>query len=385
MKPFSRLPSGKAFLNFSKSVDFRWNLLYTGCKRFQKTLTSYYMCPHKKSPTIHDVAQKAGVSIATVSRVLNRSTSVIPATAQRVEEAIWELNYVPRSAARVLASRKTNTIGLLLPEIGGYFFQPMLRGVEIGASEAGYDLLIHTTHNPHTRRPLAEHNTDGLLIFTDSVDEIELLRLSTIGFPAVLLHQTPPAGIQLPVVTVENQKGAFELVEHLIQVHNRLRIVFLKGPEEHEDSMWREKGYREALNKYSLACDPALLIYGGFNRDTARQSLEQLLSNGIDFDAVFAGDDDSAIGALIGLRQAGRRVPEDIAVAGFDDQAFASSLIPPLTTVRAPTEDVGRQAIWQLVRVIQGEEVESRLTLPTRLVIRESCGCSHVDENYEQT
>ena len=303
---------------------------------------------------------------------------MIPATAQRVEEAIWELNYVPRSAARVLASRKTNSIGLLLPDIGGSFFQPMLRGVETGASEAGYDLLIHTTHNPHTRRPLAEHNTDGLLIFTNSVDEKELLRLSTIGFPAVLLHQTPPPGNQLPVVTVENQKGAFELVEHLIQIHDRRRIVFLKGPDEHEDSMWRERGYRDALKKYFIKHDPTLLIYGGFNRDIARQSVEQLLADGVDFDAIFAGDDDSAIGALIGLRQANRRVPEDIAVAGFDDQAFASSLLPPLTTVRAPTEEVGRQAVRQLVRVIQGEEVEPRLILPTELIIRESCGCSHI-------
>ncbi len=337
------------------------------------------MGSHRKSTTIHDVAQKAGVSIATVSRVLNRKAQVVPETATRVEDAIRELNYVPRTAARVLASRKTDTIGLLLPEIGGSFFQPMLRGVEIGASEAGYDLLIHTTHNPHARRPLAEHNTDGLLIFTDSVDEKELSRLSDIGFPAVLLHQTPPKDIHLPVVTVENQNGAYGLVEHLIKVHNRRQIVFLKGPDEHEDSMWREKGYRDALNEFSIAFDPSLVLFGGFNRETARQSLEQLLSSDADFDAVFAGDDDSAIGALMALRKAGWNVPKDVSVAGFDDQVFAESLIPPLTTVRAPTEEVGRQAVCQLIRVIQGEKVEPRLTLPTELVIRESCGCPHVN------
>jgi len=118
---------------------------------------------------------------------------------------------------------------------------------------------------------------------------------------------------------------------------------------------------------------------GGFNRNEARQTMEQLLCNGADFDAIFAGDDDASVGVLLALRQAGRRVPEEIALVGFDDQVFAGSLIPPLTTVKAPTEAVGRQAVRQLIRAIQGEEVEPRLTLPTELVIRESCGCPHVD------
>jgi LacI family transcriptional regulator len=333
----------------------------------------------KDRPTISDVARYAQVSTATVSRVLNAKGPVNEATAERVRSAIEALDYLPHAAARTLASRRTNTIGLLLPEISGAFFQSLLRGVETAASEAGYDLLVHTTRNPETvnapRRPLAEHNTDGLLVFTDSLDARELTRLYTNGFPVILLHQTPPKGIHLPVVTIENQSGVREIVTHLIKAHNRQRIVFLQGPDGHEDSEWREKGYREALNDQGIPFDPALVGRGGFNRQEAKDALELLIQQAVEFDAIFAGDDDASVGVLLGLRQAGRKVPEEISVVGFDDQMFAETLVPPLTTVRAPTEQVGQVAVNQLVSIIQGKNVEPRLVLPTMPVLRESCGC----------
>jgi LacI family transcriptional regulator len=181
--------------------------------------------------------------------------------------------------------------------------------------------------------------------------------------------------LDIPVVTIENQSGAQKIVEHLIVVHQRHRIVFLQGPEGHEDSTWREKGYRLALKTHGIPFDTSLVTRGEFNREIARSSIEQLLSNNVMFDAVFTGDDESAIGVLMALRQAGLRVPEDIAVVGFDDSLFANTLLPPLTTVHAPTEQVGEQAVRQLVRIIQGEQVESRLVLSTELTIRQSCGC----------
>jgi len=329
-------------------------------------------------PIIADVAQKAGVSIATVSRVLNGTTPVAAETAQRVNSAVTALNYVPHSAARMLASHRTDTIGLLLPEITGAFFQPLLRGVEAGVSEAGYDLLIHTTQarpGDAPRRPLGEHNTDGLLVFTEGLDARELTRLMEGGFPVVLLHQSSPRPLKIPVVTVENQSGAQKIVEHLIKVHHCRRIVFLRGPEGHEDSTWREKGYRAALKANGLPYDPLLVSKGEFDRNNAQASIEKLLQAGVLFDAIFAGDDESAIGVLLALRQAGILVPEQIAVVGFDDSVFAGTINPPLTTVRAPTEQVGKKAVQQLVRIIQGESVEPRLTLSTELVIRQSCGC----------
>lgn len=332
-----------------------------------------------QSPTIADVAKRAGVSIATVSRVLNGNTPVVPSTAERVQAAIKELNFVPRSAARVLASRRTNTIGLLLPEIGGWFFPSILRGIELAARQAGYDLLIHTVDVEYplktSRRALGMHNTDGLIVFTNSVDDDELAYLESNHFPIVLLHQTPPEGLNIPVITIENKDGAQKLVGHLIEVHDRRRIVFLRGPEGHEDSDWRERGYRESLAAHGISVNENLVARGGFDETEAASTVSQLLKNGGDFDAIFAGDDLSALGAITTLQSAGYRIPDDVAVVGFDDIPLARFMSPPLTTVRAPTEQTGMEAVKQLVHLIRGEPAESITLLPTELIIRNSCGC----------
>lgn len=333
-----------------------------------------------RPPTIVDVANMAGVSIATVSRVLNATAPVLPVTAARVQKAIADLNYVPHPAARVLAGHKTNTLGLLLPEISGAYFPPMLRGIETAASQAGYDLLIYTTRFPNSanspRRMLCEHNTDGLIIFTDSMQDDEIIRLYQSGFPVVLLHRTPPDGLPVPVVTVENKDGAFKIVEHLILVHGKHRIGFLQGPERHEDSAWRELGYCEALQTYGIDFEPGLIAMGGFNEVEATSSVGRWIMDGVEFDAVFTGDDDAAIGVILALQRYGKRIPEDVAVVGFDDVPSARFITPPLTTVRAPIEQVGQMAVHQLLHQIRGEQADALILLPTELIIRNSCGCS---------
>ena len=325
-------------------------------------------------PTIADVAERAGVSIATVSRVLNGSTPVQDEKAERVRLAMDELSFVPKHAARVLASKKTNTIGLLLPEISGAFFQPMLKGIESAAHEAGYDLLIHSTGSL-THRPLGEHNTDGLLVFTGSLEERELKRLNHLNFPTILLHQTPPKAIDIPVITIENKDGAAMLVNHLIEIHKRRRIVYLQGPKGHEDSGWRERGYREALEDHGISFEPELVGVGGFDDDEAFITIQQMILDGIQFDAVFAGDDDAAMGVYRALKLVGRLIPDDVSVVGFDDIHFARHMSPPLTTIHAPIEEVGRQAVRQLCRLMNGEQAEALTLMRTELVIRESCGC----------
>jgi DNA-binding LacI/PurR family transcriptional regulator len=333
----------------------------------------------KRSPTIADVARRAGVSIATVSRVLNGTTPVVPETADRIRAAIEQLHYVPRAAARVLASRCTHTLGLLLPEIGREFFLPLLRGIEREARRAGYDLLIQTTELPDAARAsiggLGEHNTDGLIIFTGSVEDAELSRLSQNGFPVVLLHQSSPPGANIPVITIENKSGAERLIDHLIEAHGCQRIAFLRGPEGNEDSEWRERGYQQALEKHGIRFDPALVASGGYEEELAQIAVQQWLIDGVDLDAIFAGDDDAATGVLAALRSAGKRVPEDVAVVGFDDQTICRYLTPPLTTVRSPLEQVGQKAVIQLVKAIRGQPIDSVTLLKTELVIRKSCGC----------
>jgi len=332
-------------------------------------------------PTISDVARLAGVSIATVSRVLNGTTPVVPETAERVRLAIEELKFVPRTAARTLASRRTNTIGLILSEIGGAFFPHLLKGIEAESRTSGYELLIHSTQGAHLnqRKPLGEHNTDGLLVFTSSLELAELERLHSINFPLVLMHQTPPEEQNIPVITIENKDGAEMLVSHLIEQHHRRRIVYLRGPEGHEDSVWRERGYREALEKHNIPVRDELIAVGGFDEEFAFAAMQKIIQDGIEFDAVFAGDDDASIGAYRALKMSRRIIPDDVAVVGFDDVQFSRYISPALTTVRAPIEEVGREAVRQLIRLLNGEQAESLVLMRTELVIRESCGCSPND------
>jgi DNA-binding LacI/PurR family transcriptional regulator len=329
-------------------------------------------------PTIEDVAKRARVSIATVSRVLNGSTPVQHDKAERVRLAMEELRFVPRSAARVLASRKTNTIGLVFAEIGGAFFPHLLKGIEAQLHAAGYELLVYSTHSdyPIKRKPIGEHNTDGLLVFTTSLENAEIERLYRLSFPLVLLHATPPVGTNIPVITIENKDGAEMLVTHLIEQHQRRRIVFLRGPAGHEDSLWRERGYREALSAHGIPFDDRLIATGDFDEARACRAIQQLIGQGIDFDAVFAGDDDAAIGVYRALLLARRSIPKDVSVVGFDDVQFSRYISPALTTIRAPIEEVGREAVRQMMNLLQGQPASPLTLMRTQLVIRESCGCT---------
>jgi DNA-binding LacI/PurR family transcriptional regulator len=291
--------------------------------------------------TIADVARQAGVSIATVSRVINKTAPVADETAVRVRAAIAKLNYVPQAAARRLARGRTNALGLIVDVISVPFFAPLLQGIEGAAREAGFYVLIHclqseTSPGPGFSRPLGPHNTDGLLVFAGALGEAEL-----------------------------------------IQVHGYRRIAFLKGPESQEDSYWRERGYREALEAHGIPFDPALVGVGGVKACQAQASVEQWLSKGVSIDAVFAWDDDSALEVIQALQQAGRRVPDDVAVVGFDDIHLAHYTAPPLTTIRVPVEQAGREAVCQLVRLIETGHADLVTLLSTQLIIRRSCGCDY--------
>ena len=369
-------------------IDSCPDFLYT-LKAFSESAFRFIPNMHSKNhpPTIADVARHARVSIATVSRVLNGTVPVQLEKSERVRLAMDELRFVPRHAARVLASRKTLTLGLILSEIGGAFFPLLLKGIESEARAVGYELLIHSTQGQHAhqRKPLGEHNTDGLLVFTSSLELEELYRLQGINFPLVLMHQTPPDGLNIPVVTVENKDGAEMLVSHLIEEHARRRIVFLRGPEDHQDSQWRERGYREALKSHKIKFDPKLIGSGHFEEEQAYETIRKMLADGIEIDAIFAGDDDAATGAIRALKMAGRLIPQDVAVVGFDDVPFARYLSPALTTVRAPIEEVGREAVRQLARLMNGEQAEALTLMRTELVIRESCGCMSSESNQEES
>lgn len=332
----------------------------------------------KKRVTISDVANLAGVSIATVSRVVNGTAPVADETVQRVQAAIETLGYAPNAAARKLAGYHTRTLGVLLPEVAAEFFMPLVRGIAQEVRNAGYDLLIHVASSGYESSistPLGAHNTDGLLVFTGRLDDAEISRLYQMGMPMVLLYRTPPADLPIPYVMFENKRGARELIDHLITVHGRKRIAYLRGPEGNEDSEWRERGYREALAQHNIPFDDDLVGVGGFDADIARAAIQNWLLDGLDFDAVFAGDDEAALGVMSALRDAGKRIPDDVAVVGFDDINSAKLTTPPLTTVRAPIEAAAAEAAQALLAQIKGKKSRQRLHFPTEVVIRQSCGC----------
>ena len=338
------------------------------------------MTRRSSSVTIRDVARQAGVSVATVSRFINRNAPVSTEVAERLNQVMTELRYVPHAAARNLASRKTRVIGLLLNNLHNDFFVPLLNGVEAVVRQKEYNLIVATYHANSRNAmpaPIGPHNTDGLLVFSDGLVDEDLANLNASGFPMVLVHRTSPPSLDIPSVTVENREITQKLVEHLIREHGKRRILFLRGPINQEDSNRREQGYKAALEANGIPFDEKLVLNGEFERDIAYEVLNDFLANGkrVAFDAVFTGDDDAAIGALQALHKYGIRIPEDVAVIGFDDLGFAPFLNPPLTTVRAPTESVGRIAAERLFELLENQSSNGAVVLPTEIIFRRSCGC----------
>ncbi len=340
------------------------------------------MTRRSSSVTIRDVARQAGVSVATVSRYINRNAPVSPEVALRLDKVMTGLKYVPHAAARHLASRKTRVVGLLLNNLHNDFFVPLLNGVEAVVREMGYNLIVATYHansRAHSQPPIGPHNTDGMLVFSDGLVDDDLANLKKNRFPVVLVYRRSPPSLSIPSITVENAEIAQKLVEHLINVHNKRQILFLRGPVHQEDSIKRELGYQNALRANGITFDENLVLNGEFERDIAYQVMDHFLGNGsrVAFDAVFAGDDDAAIGVLKALGQHGFRVPEEVAVIGFDDLGFAPFLNPPLTTVHAPTETVGRIAAETLFTILENKPATETVILPTEIIYRRSCGCQY--------
>jgi DNA-binding LacI/PurR family transcriptional regulator len=336
------------------------------------------------SVTIRDVAKYADVSVATVSRFINKNAPVSQEVAERIQQVMLDLSYKPHAAARHLATRRTQTVGLVLYNMHTDFFAPLLSGIETVVSENQYNLLVATYKSPilcQGQSPVGPHNTDGMLVFADSLNEEHLTQLCRSKFPLVLIHRTPPVYLKIPFVTVENKAATRKIINHLIEDHGCRSILFLRGLREQEDSHWREQGYLEALETHGISFDPNLVLDGEFNSEVAYENMKNFLRhNHRKFDAVFSGDDDAAIGVLKALNEAGVRVPEDVALVGFDDSRLSPFLSPPLTTVRAPTEEVGKTAARLLFNLIKEQPAEPVTLLPTEIIIRRSCGCL-----YEKT
>jgi LacI family transcriptional regulator len=330
--------------------------------------------------TIRDVAQAAGVSVATVSRVYNSSILVREETGLRVREAAARLGYVPHGGARSLITSRTNTIGVLLPDLYGEFFSEVIRGVDQAAQKQGYHLLVSSSHDRRDAFEAALRSmrgrVDGLIVMWPEMDAETAVRNLPAGFPVVLLH-VPVGPDAFDVITIANFDGARAMVRHFLDLGHR-RIAIIKGAEGNFDAAERLRGYRDALASAGIPSSPALEAHGDFSEASGFVAIDQLLRGEPRPTAIFAANDAMAIGALSALRQAGLRVPQDVAVAGFDDIPIAQYLDPPLSSVHVDISALGERATLRLLDAVREKErhVRRAETLPTTLMLRRSCGAA---------
>ena len=317
--------------------------------------------------------------MATVSRVFNESGPVNKTTRQNVLDAAEALHYVPNEAARSLIMRRTQTLGVLLPDMHGEFFAQVIRGLDQTARTHNYHLLVSSSHsNEDEARAMVQAmlgRVDGLVIMWPSLDSRLLAELLPDELPAVLL-MTSSASTTLPTLSIDNQGGARAAVEHLLD-HGHERIAILTGPPPNRDAKQRLAGYRAAMRESEAGHDPVLEIPGDFMQETGYRAVSQLLAINPPPTAFFASNDSMAIGALSALHEAGVRVPEEMAVVGFDDIPSAQYMNPPLSTVHVPIYALGARAAELLIRRANGksDDTQEDIVLSTALTPRASCGC----------
>jgi len=331
----------------------------------------------RERPTLEKVASRAGVSRATASRVVNGSPTVAEHLREAVMRAVDALGYVPNQAARSLVTQRTDSMALVVsePEVRVFSDDPYFAGVISGVSEvleaANKQLVLimapsGASHERVERYAVGGH-IDGLMIFSMHGADPLPSTLMRMGLP-VVCNGRPLVYNSLPYVDVENEAGAARAVRYLLD-QGRKRIATIAGPQDMVAGIDRLNGYRAGLRDSDRR---SLVAIGDFTRESGAAATRQLLADDPGIDAVFAASDLMADGALRTLRQLGRRVPDDVAVIGFDDNSIARYAEPPLTTVRQPIQDIGRTLARQLLRLASGEQVEPAVVLPTELIIRES-------------
>lgn len=328
--------------------------------------------------TMRDVAEQADVSVATVSRVLNDSESVREKTKERVMKAARSMDYLPSETARSLRTQKTRTVGVLLPNVHGEFFAQVTRGLDRRALQNGHHLLMSNSHTDESEAESVIRSlmgrVDGLILLWPRLDVQFLEELVPEGLPVVLLN-TSAGQSRFRSLSFDNRAGAYAAVEHLAE-HGHDRIAILTGGAENFDAQQRLAGYRAAVEDFNLVASSALEIEGDFTRAKGRKAVERALDLKPRPTALFASNDSMAIGALRGLHDAGLRVPDDVALIGFDDIPTSRYVTPSLSTVHVPIQELGDHAMQSLLAALDGEEAPSHRTLDTKLVCRESCGCT---------
>lgn len=336
--------------------------------------------PRKRATSV-DVAKEAGVSRSTVSFVLNNVTTIgiNEATRQRVLDAAKRLNYHPDASGRKLVSGKSSTIGLVLQQsadqvFADAFLLSVMLGIEEAVSQRGYHVLLKPYDPARLKgysQLVSENLVDGIILSGPRQDDAEIQKLHQSGFPIVLMGQL--SGCSLPFVDINAVEGAAIATRHLLQLGHRRIGLITNASLQYTSAQQRREGYLNALTAAGIVSEEAWIREGAYTSASGYEAMQHLLASPILPTAVFVASDVVAIGAMQAIRHAGKRIPEDIAVVGFDDVPVAAYVDPPLTTIRLPAFKLGLKAGEQLTKLIRGKPLEHQgELLDIELVVRES-------------
>lgn len=327
--------------------------------------------------TIQDVAQLAGVSPATVSKVLNDAPHVSSSAKERVRDAAAKLNFRPNAIARSLKAKRTATLGLMTDDLEGVFTMPMMRGVEEAASQQGFSVFLCNSYGEAEREKahlevLLDKQVDGIILLSGyKVRERGAPALPLGNLPLVYLYQYT-RDVKVPCIIPDDWQGSQVGTEHLLQL-GRKRIGFINGPAYYEATHRRLQGYQEALREAGIAFDPTLVKVGKWHEDSGYRFTKELMNSAQPPDAIFCSSDSLAVGSLDALHEMNLRVPEDVALMGFDNRYFAAYQRPPLTTIALPLYEMGKLAGELLLQEIGQGSSEAKLhRVPCSLIKRQS-------------
>ena len=330
---------------------------------------------------MRDVAREAAVSVATVSRVLNGKGPVHADTQRRIQKIAKRLHYVPHPVARSLITRRTLTLGVLLPDLYGEFFSEVIRGIDLCARRSGYHVVVSSSHSDREETEAMiramRGRVDGMIVLYPGTRPPTLKSILPDRFPAVLLNNPSRSFDSL---SIDNFGGASAMVRHLVGLGHR-RIAFIAGPAGNSDAAERLRGYRDAVRACSADADSKLEIPGDFRESAGYDACRRIRALRPRPTAIFAANDSMAIGLLYGFREAGVPVPKEFAVVGFDDIPIARYVTPPLTSVRVPIAALGEHATQLVLKAVEEGPThrKTRETLATTLIIRASCGSEGAD------
>ena len=327
---------------------------------------------------IHYVAAHAGVSIATVSRTLNRVPTVNPVLADRVWKSVAELNYLPNTQARALVSGKSKLLGLIVSEITNPFFPELIQEFERVAVERGYEILIASTSHDSNKmevvaRRMLERKVDGVAIMTFGFGETFLDRFAAIDIPSIFVD-TPSRHPRSSTLTVDYREGLSEAVQHLALLGHR-KIGFITGPLHLRSAQARRTAFLDSLKASGIAPDKSWIIEGDHTLDGGRDAMNKILALNLWPTAIMCSNDMTAIGVQHALFEAKLTVPGDFSLIGFDNIHLAEYTIPPLTTVRMSCKDLAQKAVRSLLSHLQTDTTpETEAIIPTRLIVRQTTG-----------